>query len=260
MVATALAGQSLDVQCGDGECVRIMTGAPMPPGTDTVVMQEQTEQVGDDTIRIDARHRRGQNVRQAGEDIARGASVSWRGVDSGRPTSACWRRSDLPSCAFAVVRAWRSSTGDELRSIGETLGEGEIYDSNRYTLFAMLKEAGADIVDLGVVRDDPAALADAFATASATADVVITSGGVSVGEADYTKQILAESGEMSFWTIAMKPGRPLTFGRLGDAAFFGLPGNPVAVMLTFQQFVLPALSLIAGAGWPQRLVVQARSA
>ena len=260
VIATSLAGQVSDRRCASGECIRIMTGAPMPPGTDTVVMQEQTEALDDDRIRVDARHRCGQNVRQAGEDIARGSSV----FKAGRRL----RSADLgvlASLGFAELRVRRRprvaffSTGDELRSIGEPLAEGEIYDSNRYTLFAMLEEAGAEITDLGVVRDNPDELAAAFTAAATVADVVITSGGVSVGEADYTKKILSESGEMSFWTIAMKPGRPLTFGRLGDAAFFGLPGNPVAVMLTFQQFVRPALSYLAGAGWPERLVVQARS-
>lgn len=260
VVATVMAGQSGDVRCAAGECVRIMTGAPMPPGTDTVIMQEQAERLGDEHIRIDARHRAGQNVRQAGEDIQRGSSV----FDPGR----LLRAADvgvLASLGFAELRVRRRprvaffSTGDELRSIGDTLGEGEIYDSNRYTLFAMLIEAGADVTDLGVVRDDPAALRDAFAHASSVADVLITSGGVSVGEADYTKQILSQSGDMHFWTIAMKPGRPLTFGRLGEALFFGLPGNPVAVMLTFQQFVRPALHFLSSGDWPQRLRLAARS-
>ena len=151
------------------------------------------------------------------------------------------------------------STGDELRSLGEPLGAGEIYDSNRYTLYAMLEECGADVKDLGVVRDDPAALEAAFAEAAADADLIITSGGVSVGEADYTKAILERLGEMSFWTIAMKPGRPLTFGRLGPAVFFGLPGNPVAVMLTFQQFVRPALDYLVSGHWPTPLVAEARA-
>ncbi|MDJ0739217.1 MAG: molybdopterin-binding protein [Gammaproteobacteria bacterium] len=259
--ATVMAGQRSTGACASGECVRIMTGAPMPAGTDTVVMQEQVEVIGDGVVRIDARHRAGQNVRRAGEDITRGDCVFAAGRRLGAADIGV-----LASLGFAELRVVRRprvaffSTGDELRSLGETLGEGEIYDSNRYTLFAMLTESGADITDLGVVGDDPDALAAAFASAAAIADVVITSGGVSVGEADYTKRILSESGEMSFWTIAMKPGRPLTFGRLGDALFFGLPGNPVAVMLTFQQFVRPALSMLAGAGWPQRLVVPARSA
>jgi molybdopterin molybdotransferase len=140
------------------------------------------------------------------------------------------------------------------------LSEGEIYDSNRYTLHASLSEVGAEIIDLGVVPDDREALHSAFRRAASVADVVITSGGVSVGEADYTRDILAELGDISFWSIAMKPGRPLTFGRLGDAIFFGLPGNPVAVMLTFQQFVRPALDCLLTGVWPRPLVVRARSA
>ena len=260
MVATAMAGQPTVRACVPGECIRIMTGAPMPAGTDTVVMQEQAELLDNGRVRIDARHRLGQNVRQAGEDIARGSVV----FSKGRHVSAA-DLGVLASLGYAEVRVVRQprvaffSTGDELRSIGDALAEGEIYDSNRYSMYAMLTEMGADIVDMGVVRDDPEALSAAFDQAAAVADLVITSGGVSVGEADYTKSILEKRGEMAFWTIAMKPGRPLTFGRLGDAMFFGLPGNPVAVMLTFHQFVRPALCYLAGGDWPQDLIIQARS-
>lgn len=260
VIATVMAGQTTSAACGAGECVRIMTGAPMPPGTDTVVMQEQAEVLADGRVRIDARHRVGQNVRQAGEDIARGAQV----FKPGRFLTAA-DLGVLASLGFGELRVRRRprvaffSTGDELRSIGEVLGEGEIYDSNRYSLFALLTETGVDIVDLGVVRDEPAALQAAFAQAAAMADVVITSGGVSVGEADYTKAILDSLGQIAFWTIAMKPGRPLTFGRLGQAMFFGLPGNPVAVMLTFAQFVRPALRYLASGQWPMPLVVEARA-
>jgi len=260
VIATALAGQTVAEVCTAGECVRIMTGAPMPPGTDTVVMQEQAEKVGEAQVRIDAGHRVGQNVRQAGEDIAQGARV----FGPGRVLTAA-DLGVLASLGFAELRVHRRprvaffSTGDELRSIGDVLAEGEIYDSNRYSLFALLTEAGVDIIDLGVVRDDRAALAAAFSHASRVADVVITSGGVSVGEADYTKEILANHGKVSFWTIAMKPGRPLTFGQLGQAMFFGLPGNPVAVMLTFHQFVRPALRYLVSGDWPTQLVIEARS-
>lgn len=260
VIGRVMAGQALADRCGAGECVRIMTGAPMPPGTDTVVMQEQAEVLADGRVRLDARHRAGQNVRQAGEDIARGARVFAAGRQLGPPDIGV-----LASLGFAELRVRRRpkvaffSTGDELRSIGETLSEGAIYDSNRYSLYALLSETGAEIVDLGVVRDDPEALRAAFAQAAAVADVVITSGGVSVGEADYTRQILEGLGKMSFWSIAMKPGRPLTFGRLGEAVFFGLPGNPVAVMLTFQQFVRPALHYLASGHWPTPLVVEARA-
>jgi molybdopterin molybdotransferase len=137
--------------------------------------------------------------------------------------------------------------GDELRSLGDTLGAGDVYDSNRYTLYGMLTRLGVEMLDLGVVVDDPAALAAAFARASQIADVVITSGGVSVGEADYTKEILTRLGAVRFWKVAMKPGRPLAFGALGSALFFGLPGNPVSVMVTFYQFVQPALLQLMGA-------------
>lgn len=260
VIATAFAGARVGEVCKAGQCVRIMTGAPMPAGTDTVVMQEQVEKLGDDRIRIDARHRGGQNVRQAGEDIAKG-SVAFQ---AGRVLTAA-DLGVLASLGFAELRVRRRprvaffSTGDELRSIGEVLAEGEIYDSNRYSLFALLEETGVEIVDLGVVKDDRRALEDGFRQAAAVADVVITSGGVSVGEADYTKQILENLGKMSFWTIAMKPGRPLTFGRLAGSIFFGLPGNPVAVMLTFHQFVRPALAYLASGTWPAPLIVEARA-
>jgi len=260
VIATVMAGQTSDQVCGAGQCVRIMTGAPMPRGTDTVVMQEQVEVLADGRVRIDHRHRAGQNVRQAGEDIARGTRV----FAPGRLLTAA-DLGVLASLGFAELRVRRRpkvaffSTGDELRSIGEALAEGEIYDSNRYSLYALLSELGVEIIDLGVVRDDRDALHAAFAEAAAMADVVITSGGVSVGEADYTKEILDRLGQMSFWSLAMKPGRPLTFGRLGGALFFGLPGNPVAVMLTFQQFVRPALRCLASGHWPKPLMVEARA-
>jgi molybdopterin molybdotransferase len=261
VIATLMAGQTTDVVCRPGECFRIMTGAPMPPGTDTVVMQEQSEALGDGRVRIDARHRAGQNVRQAGEDIAAGVPV----FTAGRRLTAA-DIGVLASLGFAELTVRRRprvaffSTGDELRSIGEPLGEGEIYDSNRYTLFSMLTELGVEILDMGVVRDDRDALREAFTRAAGMADVVITSGGVSVGEADYTKEILENLGQIAFWTIAMKPGRPLTFGNLGDATFFGLPGNPVAVMLTFMQFVRPALCYLASGLWPTPLVLEVPAA
>jgi molybdopterin molybdotransferase len=185
-------------------------------------------------------------VRRAGEDVAKGSRVFEPGrrltpADLGILASlGCGELSvrRRPRVAFF-------STGDELRGLGETLRVGEIYDSNRYSLHGMLRRAGAQTLDLGVVKDDPAALQAAFSEAARAADVVITSGGVSVGGADYTKSVLQTCGEMAFWQIAMKPGRPLTFGRLQQALFFGLPGNPVAVMVTFYQFVLPALHWLA---------------
>lgn len=260
VLTTVMAGENTDQICRPGQCIRIMTGAPMPPGTDTVVMQEQAERLDESRVRIDARHQIGQNVRQAGEDIAEGSAV----LQAGRQLTAA-DLGVLASLGFAELGVRRRprvaffSTGDELRSIGEPLGEGEIYDSNRYTLHAMLTELGVEVLDLGVVRDDQQALHHAFSRAAAMADVVITSGGVSVGEADFTKQILADLGQVSFWTIAMKPGRPLTFGKLGKATFFGLPGNPVAVMMTFLQFVRPALDFMSTGEWPTPLRLPACS-
>jgi molybdopterin molybdotransferase len=156
------------------------------------------------------------------------------------------------------VRVAFFSTGDELRFLGEPLGPGEIYDSNRYTLSGMLRRCGAVALDMGVVRDVPEDIERAFAEAAAVADVVITSGGVSVGEADYVKETLERLGQVSFWKIAMKPGRPLAFGRIGNALFFGLPGNPVSVMVTFYQFVLPALDRASGALPAARLHLRVR--
>ena len=246
VVGTAYAGVPFQQRCASGECVRIMTGAPMPAGTDTVVMQEQVESLSETQVRIGAGHRAGQNVRQAGEDIPRGSTV----LQAGRRLSPA----DLGIIAslglgeVSVRRRLRVaffSTGDELRSIGETLSEGEVYDSNRYSLYGMLRRLDVDLLDLGVVGDQPEKLRAAFRSAAAMADVVITSGGVSVGEADHTKLVLQQLGEMNFWKIAMKPGRPLSFGRLDKALFFGLPGNPVAVMVTFYQFVMPALHYLS---------------
>lgn len=260
VAGTAYAGGPYPRSCEAGECVRIMTGAPMPQGTDTVVMQEHTERLTGQRIRIPPGQRQGQNVRQAGEDIAEGRMV----LDSGRRLTPA-DLGILASLGIAEALVRRRprvaffSTGDELRALGDTLGEGDVYDSNRYSLYAMLKRLDLEILDLGVIRDDPDALETALTSAAAMADLVITSGGVSVGEADYVKDILARLGRIHFWKIAMKPGRPLAFGHLGDTLFFGLPGNPVAVMVTFQQFVEPALRYLeSGRPW-KPLVLRARS-
>ncbi len=248
VIGTAMAGTAFEKSCGPEECVRIMTGAPMPAGTDTVIMQEHVEKDGDTVIKIDCtQHRPGQNVRQAGEDIAKGGVV----LAAGRVLVP----SDLgvlASLGIGEVMVRRRprvaffSTGDELRSLGEPLRDGDVYDSNRYSLYGMLTRLNAEVLDMGVVADDPQALREAFTTAAEMADVVITSGGVSVGEADYTKTILDEVGQVGFWKIAIKPGRPLAFGHIGNTLFFGLPGNPVAVMVTFYQLVQPALERLAG--------------
>lgn len=247
VVGKAMAGVAFEGECGAGECIRIMTGAMMPAATDTVVMQEQVDVVDETSVNIGSGHRPGQNVRQAGEDIARGETV----FDAGHKVSAA----DLGVLAsfgiaeLAVKRRLRVaffSTGDELRSVGESLAKGQIYDSNRYTLYGLLKQTDVDIIDLGVIPDVPELIHEAFESASSMSDVVITSGGVSVGEADYIKPTLRKMGDINFWKIAMKPGRPLTYGQLGGAHFFGLPGNPVAVMVTFLQFVRPALQKLSG--------------
>ena len=229
-----------------GQAVQIMTGGMMPEGADTVVMQEQVERDGD-TVRIGSGHRAGQNVRAAGEDLATGQPV----FSAGRQLTAA-DIGVLASLGLAEVSVYRRlrvaffSTGDELRGVGEPLGPGEIYDSNRYTLHGMLQKLGVDIIDLGVVRDRRELIEQAFREAAASADAIITSGGVSVGEADFVKETLEKLGSMSFWKIAMKPGRPVTFGHIDDAVFFGLPGNPVSVMVTFFIFVRQALRKMTG--------------
>ncbi|HEX7324921.1 MAG TPA: gephyrin-like molybdotransferase Glp [Rhodanobacteraceae bacterium] len=247
-IGEAFAGHPFAGQVGAGECVRIMTGAVVPRGADTVVIQEDVTR-DDAGVHIGTGHKSGQHVRLAGEDLAIGATVLRAGhrilaADLGLLAS-------VGRVEVQVRRRLRVaffSTGDELRSLGEPLGDGEIYDSNRYTLYGMLTRFGADVLDMGVVRDDPAALQAAFETAGAAADVVMTSGGVSVGAADYVRDVLAKVGEIGFWKVNMKPGKPIAFGRLrSGAAFFGLPGNPVSAMVTYYQVVQPALDCLAGA-------------
>lgn len=246
VIGTALAGSPSMASVRPGTAVRIMTGAVLPEGADSVVMQEHVERRGD-RIRVGMGHRIGQNVRRAGEDIARGATV----LEPGRSLQPA-DLGVLASLGIAEIKVWRRlrvaffSTGDELRSLGETLGKGEIYDSNRYTLYAMLIRLGIEIIDMGVVRDCRKDLQQTLIEAARSADAIITSGGVSVGEADFVKETLGTLGEVNFWKIAMKPGRPLAFGRMQDAVFFGLPGNPVSVMVTFYQFVQPALRRMMG--------------
>ncbi|MCK6433005.1 MAG: molybdopterin molybdotransferase MoeA [Burkholderiaceae bacterium] len=253
VVGTGLAGQQRAEPVPPGHCYRIMTGAVMPDGLDTVVPQEFTTMEADGRVQIPVGVVRvGDNRRLRGEDLALGepalcAGRVLRPADLGLIAS-------LGMAEVPVRRRLRVaffSTGDELRSVGEPLDEGCVYDSNRYTLWGMLQRLGVDVIDMGVVRDDPQALREAFATAAACADAVITSGGVSVGEADYTKRIMSELGEVLFWRIAMRPGRPMAIGRIGDsgrqALLFGLPGNPVAVMVTFYAFVREALLAMSGA-------------
>ncbi|MGQ0525027.1 MAG: molybdopterin molybdotransferase MoeA [Betaproteobacteria bacterium] len=246
VAGTAYAGAPFSGAMSAGECVRIMTGGVVPQGADTIVMQEHVK-VKDGLVTIGTGHRRGQNLRRAGEDLAAGQVALKRGGVL-RPAEIGL----VASLGIAEVTVYRKlrvaffSTSDELVSIGTVPREGEIYDSNRYTLHGMLQRLGCEAIDMGVVRDDPRLLEAAFLQAAATADVVITSGGVSVGEADFVKELLNKLGEVVFWKIAMKPGRPLAYGKVGNAHFFGLPGNPVSVMVTFYQFVRDALLKLAG--------------
>jgi len=228
--------------------VRIFTGGVMPAGADTVVMQERaTEADGRVHIAAGAVTKAGQNRRFAGEDVKVGALVFARGQPVGPAELGMLASLGINEVAvFRKLRVAFFSTGDELRSLGTPLAHGQIYDSNRYTLYGMLTRLHCDVMDMGVIPDEPAALERAFAEAAANADVVITSGGVSVGEADYVRALLEKLGEVLFWKIAMKPGRPLAYGRIGAAHFFGLPGNPVAVMMTFYQFVRDALLVLQG--------------
>lgn len=242
----AFAGQPYEGDWPAGHCIRIMTGAPVPPGTEAVVMQEETELEGD-SVRFLSQPRAGQNIRRRGEDMAEGARVLAKGLRlSPRELPL------LASLGIATVTVHRPlrvaifSTGDELKAVGTPLRHGDIYDSNRYGVSAMLARLGIDCLDLGIIPDDPAALRAAFLQADSEADALITTGGVSVGEADFTKQLLEELGEIGFWKLAIKPGKPFAFGKLPHAWFFGLPGNPVSAMVTFDQLVRPALARLAG--------------
>jgi molybdopterin molybdotransferase len=247
-VGESFAGKPWPGAIAAGECVRIFTGGVMPRGADTVVMQERAvEEVSGIRIAPGAVTKAGKNRRFAGEDLKAG-QVVFRSGQRIHPAELGMIAS-LGIGEISVFRKLRVaffSTGDELKSIGTPLEAGEIYDSNRYTLHGMLTRLDCDVIDMGVVEDVPEKLERAFATAAGAADVVITSGGVSVGEADYVKQLLDKLGEVLFWKIAMKPGRPLAYGRIGGAHFFGLPGNPVSVMVTFYQFVRDALLILQG--------------
>lgn len=274
VIGCSFAGNPFSASVGARECVRIMTGAVMPSDTDTVVMLEHT--TSDDkhnagqsgsTVRIAGGHHQGQNVRQAGEDLQAGQIMLTAGtrlMPAALGMLASVGIGDVP-----VTRSLRVaffSTGDELRSLGESLELGQVYDSNRYTLRGMLMRLGVQFTDLGVVRDDPKLLGEALDVACAAADVVLTTGGVSTGDADYVKGLLEARGQVGFWRIAVRPGRPLAFGLLdslaGDSAqktaFFGLPGNPVAVMVTFYQFVQPALLAMMGSKAPPIPLLDAR--
>ncbi|KQT36111.1 gephyrin-like molybdotransferase Glp [Methylophilus sp. Leaf414] len=247
VIGTAFAGAPFTSEIPAGCCIKIMTGAVIPPTVDTVIMQEQTLTEGElvTLVKLPAL---GANIRLTGEDIAVGQTVLTPGhriepADMGL----------LASLGIGEIEVYRRlkvaffSTGDELVSVGKPLQPGQIYDSNRYSLWGVLEAIGVSVTDLGNVADDPAALEKTLLEAASEYDVVITSGGVSVGEADFMKQLLAKHGQVLFWKINMKPGRPLAYGKIGTAHYFGLPGNPVSAMVTFYQFVQEALKTLMGA-------------
>ncbi len=255
-VGTALAGSAFAGEVGDGQCVKIMTGAVMPKGLDTVVPQELVQTMGDQISLAAGVVRAGDNRRARGEDLQAGSIALAAGAVLSPAALGLLASLGLPTVqVFRRLRVAYFSTGDEILSLGDTPRTGAVFDSNRYTVCAMLQRMGIECIDLGVVRDDPAALEAAFRSAAAQADAIITSGGVSVGEADHTKAMmrqLAQSdtpgeGGVVFWRIAMRPGRPMAVGRIGQVPLFGLPGNPVAVMVTFLAFVRPALWRMMGA-------------
>ncbi len=255
VIGKAFAGHPYPNEVRAGECVRIMTGAVIPRGCDSVIPHELVADASDAAVTIPpGRIRAGDNRRLAGEDLPTGSTALPRG--------RVLTPSDLGLIAslgigeVTVMRKLRVaffSTGDELRSIGQPLDEGCVYDSNRYTLHGMLVRAGCEPIDMGVVRDDPASLEAALRDACRQADAIITTGGVSAGDADFTRDLMARLGEVLFWKIAMRPGRPMAFGRIRDdsgagkqAMLFGLPGNPVAVMASFYFFARDALAIMAG--------------
>ncbi len=250
VIGSAFAGKPFNSTVEHGETVRVMTGAAIPDGTDTVIIQEHVE-LDNNVIRIDARHSVGQNVRQAGEDIQPGDCVLSAGRICTPPDIGI-----IASMGIAEVTVYRRlrvavfSTGSEVCDLGQKPdgkpNQSLIYDSNRYSLCAALSQLPVDIMDMGIIPDDPEQLKTALLSASQHADLIITSGGVSVGEADYTKQVLSELGSVEFWTVAMKPGRPIAFGNINSAVLFGLPGNPVAVMVTWCFLLKPALEKMIG--------------
>ena len=268
VIGTAFAGKPYEGAIGQGECLKIMTGALMPSACDTVIPQEFTTAKDDHLIAFNQNQlKRGENRRLCGEDLQEGKPA----ISAGR----LLRPSDLglaASLGISTLQVHRRlkvailSSGDELCTLDQALGAGKIYDSNRYSLTGLLNRLNLEIMDCGIVRDDPASLKEAFIKAVGQADVLISSGGVSVGEADFTKQIMQELGDVGFWKIAMRPGRPMAFGTLkavpgksSSTLFFGLPGNPVAVMVTFYQFVRAALLQLNGASQTEPPLMQAIS-
>ncbi|MEY4474575.1 MAG: hypothetical protein RL248_342 [Pseudomonadota bacterium] len=256
----AFAGRPFKDEWPANSCIRIMTGAPVPRGADAVIMQEQAV-MNEQGVTFNCSACVGQNIRLAGEDIQQGAAVFPAGVKLGAAQLPL-----LASLGIAEISVFRAlkvaifSTGDELQSVGQPLSDGQIYDTNRFAIRLMLQQLGCQIIDLGVIRDDQQALRNVFQQADATADLVISSGGVSVGEADYTTQILEELGDIGFWKLAIKPGKPFAFGKLNNAWFCGLPGNPVSAVLAFYQLVQPLLAKLSGhSQWQLPLRLKAKT-
>ncbi len=247
LVGRSMAGAPFQGDCKVGECIRIMTGAKLPDSCDSVEMQENVAVEGTEITFLQEKTL-GSHVRKAGEDIKVNQSV----IAKGRKLSAV-DIGVLASLGVAKVTVFRKlkvaliATGDELKLPGQVLTEGDIYESNSFVLAAMLEKLHVDVIDFGVIKDDLAAITAAFVSADKQADAVISSGGVSVGDADYTKTVLDELGEISFWKIAMKPGKPFAFGQLANSVFFGLPGNPVSALVTFHQLALVALTQMQNA-------------
>ncbi|HCG5489220.1 TPA: bifunctional molybdopterin-guanine dinucleotide biosynthesis adaptor protein MobB/molybdopterin molybdotransferase MoeA [Vibrio parahaemolyticus] len=251
VVAEVMAGHAYDQPLQVGQAVKIMTGAPTPLNGDTVVMREQASQEGDKVTFNGAHIKAGQNVRQAGEDLTIGSDVFTAGTRLASPEMGM-----IASLGFGEANVFRKlkvavfSTGDEVQAPGTEQKANSIYDSNRFTIMGMLEKLGCEILDFGILEDNEQLMIEALENASAQADVVMTSGGVSVGDADYIKLALDKLGQIDFWRINMRPGRPLAFGQINNKPFFGLPGNPVAVMVSFINFVEPALRKMQGEqGW-----------
>ena len=265
VVGTALAGKAWQGQVKPGECVKIMTGAIMPDGLDTVIPQELCQSVTPESIQF-ASHilKTGDNRRLRGEDIAKGKPALKQSARITPAAAGLLASLGLPKVSvYRTLRVAYFSTGDEILSLGEALREGAVYDSNRYTIAGLLKDLGCQMIDMGVVKDDPQLLENAFTKAAEHADAIITSGGVSVGEADFTKAMMKKLGDVVFWKIAMRPGRPMAVGRITQghrsAVLFGLPGNPVAVMVTFLAFVKPALLQMMGSTLSPTPLMRART-
>lgn len=258
LVGSSFAGHPFDGQVSPNSCIRIMTGAPVPVGFDTVQMQEKV-QADDNQITIEHPHRLGTNVRRRGEELLAGTKVLHKGI-----TIRAAEMGVLATIGISQVRVARKlkvaffSTGDELRPVGSELAPGQIYDSNRYSIQGLLSKSHVEWIDLGVIADNKEAIRGAFKEAASKADMVLTSGGVSVGEADFTKQILSEEGQITFWKLAIKPGKPFAFGKIDNAIFCGLPGNPVSSMVTFYKLVLPILHKMQGLKPVKPLFCQAK--